>query len=103
MRSTPPKKPYMYALPHGIVHVAEYGFRQSRDATGVTWYRDDGWTGLSGVHEADISFFAAGPNDYSRHALTANYDSRCASCFLGFGHTMDYHRKNLRESFRAVS
>lgn len=42
-------------------------------------------------------YFAAGIKDVS-HPYRGQYDSKCSCCWLGFGHTAEYHTQNVHPS-----
>jgi hypothetical protein len=42
------------------------------------------------------SWFCAGRTDSSGHYNSIDhYDARCSCCWLGFGHTLDYHNRQV--------
>jgi hypothetical protein len=71
--------------------------RYSFNRVGGSWIRRDS-------QELDSRVFVLSPSDLSREVVGihgnypgSEYDARCPTCYLGFAHSLDYHRRNIGE------
>ncbi len=62
-----------------------------------SWMRKDQYHCNDTVYDKNFnSVFVVGVNDTSKH--NHKYDPDCSCCFLGFGHSEDYHKQSISKA-----
>lgn len=80
-----------------IIHRYKYG---SAQITGYKpqelngYWRLEIYASNSDGMEYNEKIFCTGSKDISERHSSDNYSSICPCCFLGFGHTIDYHNSH---------
>src|SRR5262245_17061592 len=80
----------------GLYEIDEHPHR----ASDSVWRRFDTFVTAAGIRTKD-RIFVAGPQDLSEVVIhpygadpgNARYDSRCPSCYLGTGHSLERHQQ----------
>lgn len=76
----------VFETPYGTITVLSYERGESE------WWRIEHWVNADGKRKSLERTMAASERDASpRQAPAAGYDSRCACCYLGIGHTEELH------------
>lgn len=83
-----------------IIHTYQYGTGEiisfERGDLGTVW-RIDLYTSNSNREQTHEKHFASSMQDNSRLVnRSEEYTPECSACWLGFGHTIEYHNQNKK-------